>query len=152
VSRYVYNLPNGGRLELDTDVVSEVFIAAGTGPVNELAASARDIARGKTEPSGKRFVGMRAAKPFQMETPKIKGSSLSGKLRGPVALVYNNSRFAVSHEVGSSRHRPTRPLLSALRELGAKSGVYAIRDKELAEGSRFVVRSRAARRSRRARR
>jgi hypothetical protein len=150
--KYVYTLPEGGRLELDTDAVSDVFIAAGTEPVNQLAAQARDIARGRVRGSGKRFVGMRAAKVFQMETPKILGSSLSGKLRGPVALVYNNSRFAVSQEVGSTRHMGERPLLSALRTLGSKSGIKAIRDKELSESSRFVVRQRASRRARRSRR
>ncbi len=146
MSVYVTDV-EGGRLWIDTDKFSNVLIGAGTGPINNIAKRAAVSAQGKVRPSGKRFIGFRPARPFQMQSRKIR-SALSSQLRGPVALVYNNSRYALEQEVGSlSRDlKAERPLTSTLKEEGAKSGQRAIREKDLNAAVNFGTASRASRR------
>jgi hypothetical protein len=149
MSIYVTDV-EGGRLWLDTDKVSAVLIGAGTDRVNAIAKTAAETARGKVRPSGKRFIGFRSARPFQMQSADIgrPRSPLSSQLRGPVALVFNNSRYALEQEVGSlSRDlRAERPLTSALKEAGAKSGVRAVRTSDMRGVVNFGTASRASRR------
>lgn len=149
MSRYV--IRNGSsRLELDTDALSDLFVRAGSGPLLNLANSAAREAAKHVRPSGRRFIGYKPPATFPLKSADIgrPPSPLASNLRVPVALVFNNSRFAVQQEIGSlSSDKPAeRPLTSVLNTFGARRGVRALREKELNDAVKFGTRSRASRR------
>lgn len=147
---YRRELPYGARLEVDTTAFSNVLIGAGTPRVNAIAKQASQVAKDQVRPSGKRFIGFRAARPFQVESTEIGSprSLLSSRLRIPVALVFNNSLYAVQQEVGSLRadKKAERPLTTALRRVKSGKSIRAIRATDLGARVDFGAASRASRR------
>jgi hypothetical protein len=138
-----------GSLVIDTRAMSNALWAAGERPVNVLARRGAAIAVRKVEPNGERFVGFKTAKRFPLQSRRI-GSTLSQQLDVPVALIFNNSKWALEAEVGSLANinaTPRRPLLTALKEVGALPGVSSKRAKDTDfEGMRAArTRSRASR-------
>ena len=117
----------GAKLVIDTEAMSNAIAQVGTGPVNNLAASGAAIAEGQVKPSVARFIGWKPAKMFQLRQDNQIRSSLSKKLRIPVALIFNNSLFATYQEVGSTNTRPRRPLGTAFDKLRSKPGVRGVR-------------------------
>jgi hypothetical protein len=115
----------GAVLVINTDIFSDVLFDAGAPAVDALAREGAAIARRAAEGSDKRFIINRPAKRFALESGEIR-SSLSRKLSIPVALIANNSLFAVKREVGSTNRAPTRPLGRAFNELRRKRGVRGV--------------------------
>jgi hypothetical protein len=152
---YVFHLANGGRLEINTEAMSDVLAKEGSRPLTSLAIRGAKIAQGRVRDSGKRFVGYKPAKLFHVQSSDIgrPASGLSSQLRIPVALIFNNSRFALQQEIGSLKadHAPERPLITALNELGRERGVRKVREKSINDAAKFGTASRASRRKRKAR-
>lgn len=144
------DLPNGGRLELYTGIISDVLMAEGSAPINALARRGAAVAIRQVRPSGKRFIGMKPAKRFPLESNDIgrPRSELSSMLEVPVALIVNNSRYAVEQEVGSLKAdtKTERPLRTALNTLRAERGVRAVTKSEISDAIKLGTRSRASRR------
>lgn len=145
-----FALPNGGRLEVYTEPFSDVLVAEGTAPLNRLARAGAAVATRQVRPSGRRFIGVKTVKEFDLRSSDIgrPRSELSSKLRVPVALIVNNSRYAVEQEVGSLKadRKPERPLRTAFNQLRAERGVRGVVEPDLNAAVTFGTRSRAARR------
>lgn len=150
MTTYKMALPNGGRLEVYTKVYSDVLVEAGTGPLNALARRGAAVAKRQVKSSGKKFIGMKPVKRFKLESRDIgqPRSELASMLEVPVALIFNNSHFAVKQEVGSlsKDKRVERPMRTALLELRSERGVRGIQAKELKAEVDKGTRSRASRR------
>jgi hypothetical protein len=111
-----------------TDRLSDAFFEVGAPVVSQMAREGAAIARSHVGASDKRFIISRPARSFRLDSTQIR-SELSRKLSIPVALIANNSRFALKREISTSKGTPPRPLFNAWNQLRSKRGVRGVRGK-----------------------
>ena len=132
---------NGGFLSIDTEKLSHLLEVEGRPLVDAIAGEAAAIAANTLPPNDRRFIGVKYAKEFALKSGSIR-SSLSRRLEVPVALVTNDSNFAVQQEAGSVSHPnrvPPRPLLTAWSEMKRRRGIRGVRntDNVVADRNKF---------------
>lgn len=96
---------------INTDALSAVLEDVGRGPVDAIAAAGAAVAQASVAPSERPWIRWKPTREFPLKSRRL--PSLSKMLTIPVALVVNDSKWAVQQEYGTVRKRPKRPLAKA---------------------------------------
>ena len=165
--KWVHKIPgssgSSGTLVIDTGALSSLLTRKFGGEVDSLAVSAASVAKAQVpSPGAKKMIGWKSHTKTKTGAPNFQLSSsrltpLSRQLRVPVALVVNNSRWALEAEVGRAKkqkngrfknQRAYRPLRAAAAQMKARPGVRVLieQDNTISRRSASVRRSHGAQR------
>lgn len=130
ISNWKYKDPSKKfEIEIFSAIFGGVLFTAGKPLVNEIAQQGAEIARSYVGPSDQRFITHVPAQLFFIKSKQIR-SSLSRHISIPVALIVNNSHFALKREISSSKGTPPRPMFNAWNQLRTKKGIRGVRGKD----------------------